>query len=118
MSTYRREHLSQPFFNDIARGAKLYEGRINKPGKFTLNEIIVWYNNDNGDNLEVKTQIVAMEFFNSFKDAIGEVGLEYVLPSEIGNSIDVAISNVYRRFYDEELEVRFGVVLMKIRIIE
>lgn len=118
MQEYRREHLSQPFFNDISRGAKIFEGRINKPGKFTLNEIIIWYNNDNGRELELKTQIVNLRVFLSFKDAIEEVGIENILPSQVGNSIDDAISNVYRVFYDEALEIRYGVILLEIEIIE
>lgn len=115
-----KEHLSQPFFDNIKSGRKKYEGRLNKPGKFQINDVVVWYNDDNGLYQEFTTKITNMQYFPTFKLAIDSVGLENILPSEydIGSSIDQAIINVYRRWYSEEKEAELGIVLLEFEFIE
>ena len=113
-----REHLSQPHFTDIRSGRKKYEGRLNK-GKFHNNDIITWFNNDNGNNHEFTTKVVSLSIYKTFAEAIEKVGLEHVLPTEYDyhSSIDKAIENVYRKWYSKENEMKYGVILMKLELI-
>jgi len=108
------EHLSQPFFDDIQSGKKKFEGRLVKKIWASLKEgdIIRWYNSDKGSEETFFSIVVSLQKFKTFAEAIESVGLENILPSEIGNSIEDAVKNVYRIWYNAEDEKKYGVVLV------
>lgn len=116
-----KEHLSQPFFDDIRKGEKKYEGRIRKNiwAEIQVGDIITWFNDDNGNYQEFSTCVKNLSYFDTFKEAIEHVGLQNILPSEhkINSNIDTAIQNVYRRWYNEEKEKMYHVVLLEFEII-
>ena len=114
-----KEHLSQPFFDDVRSGRKKYEGRLNKPGKFLLDDIITWYNDDDNNYQEFTTRISKISVYDTFEEAIETVGLENILPSEYekGSTVKQAIQNVYRRWYSEEKENEFRVILLEFELL-
>ncbi len=115
------EHLSQPFFNNVRDGLKIFEGRLNK-GKFAKGDRIVWYNDDCSNDLnsgnklsrqECSTQVISTMIFKSFEEAIIAVGLKNILPSEaIDSDIKTAVNNTYRKFYSIDREIELGVIIL------
>ena len=111
------EHLSQPYFDQILSGIKLFEGRPNKPDKFMLDDIITWWNDDIIYR-KFTTRTVGVRTFSTFKDAIENVGLDRILPSQVGKTTEEAIEAVYRQWYTPEKEKEFGVILLELVLIE
>ena len=70
----------------------------------------------NGDIVRVNNSfnviIKGIKVYRSFKKMINAEGLKNVLPTEYkkGSSIDEAIDNVYRKFYPEHKEKKYGVI--------
>lgn len=117
------KHLSQPHFFDIKCGHKIYEGRL-KTGDFAnfkIGDIIVWFNSDSGTKLTIKTKITEIREYPTFYEAINDVGLHRVLPSEYakyGNDIKGSIERVYRKWYSAEKEALLHVLLIKLEIMK
>jgi ASC-1-like (ASCH) protein len=116
-----KEHLSQPFFDDIRNGEKKYEGRVRRKiwADIAVGDIVTWWNDDGGNYQEYSARVSHLSYFDTFKEAIESVGLQNILPSEhkIGSDIETAIQNVYRRWYDETKENTYHVVLLKFELI-
>jgi ASC-1-like (ASCH) protein len=110
--------VKQPYFDQIKNGEKIYEGRLKKGDfkKLKVGDFVVWEFEDK----TCKTEIIEILEFPSFVEAISAVGLEYVLPTqaEQKKTVEEAINDVYRKFYSEELEKEFGVLMIKVKVIE
>jgi ASC-1-like (ASCH) protein len=113
-----RKHLSQPWFTLIKNGSKQYEGRIYDGdwAKMKVGDTITFFNNDNNETKEYTVTISEIKKFGSFKEAINSVGLEKVLPTEIKNTVEQAIENIYYKYYKPEIEKKFGIVLFKFNL--
>ena len=111
-----RKHLSQPWFDLIKNGTKEYEGRIYDGdwSQMKVGDKITFYN----DVKEYDVNIKEIKKFDSFKSGIESVGLEKVLPTEVDNSVDEAIKNVYYKFYSPKNEKKFGIGLFKFEVVK
>jgi ASC-1-like (ASCH) protein len=107
----KREHLRDIWFQHVAEGNKTVEGRLNK-GKFNEGDKIIFFNNDGKECTVTVTSIVK---YDTFVNMLTSEGLENVLPSVTTILDGVA---VYREFYSEESEKIFGVVAVKLKLID
>lgn len=121
------KNVQQPYFDQIKNGTKKFEGRLKKEefakgekavtlADVKKDDIVIWKN----DSDEIKSIVTDILKFDTFVDAISYVGLINILPSEAKerNSIQKAIDNVYRQFYSEEDEKKYGVILIEIKLAE
>jgi ASC-1-like (ASCH) protein len=111
-------HVQEPWFSHIKEGRKTVEGRLNK-GRFSNlreGDIVTWMNNDNNINRMFKTKIVYIKKYNTFSRMIEVEGLETVLPGI--KTIDKGVKNIYRKFYSEEKEDKYGVLAIKVEPLE
>jgi len=104
--------VRQPWFGYIKNGQKKIEGRPNRGifSKLVSGDIIVWHNSDN----ICRTKIISIRKYNSFKKMIQEEGLNNILPNI--NNIEAGV-NIYRKFYSEKDENKFGVLAIELSLI-
>jgi ASC-1-like (ASCH) protein len=114
------KNVKQPYFTQIKEGQKTYEGRLNKGdfAKLKVGDIIVWENEKEKEKF--KTTITEILNYKTFLGAITDVGLDKVLPSQFEDKVSAqeAIENVYRKFYPEEDENKYGVLMIKLDVVE
>jgi len=79
-----------------------------KPGDF-----IIVYSSD-GKNFQ-KTKIVAVRYYDSFKDMLSNEDINKILPGV--KNIETGIE-VYRKFYSEEDEKNFGIAAIEIELMD
>ena len=112
--TYTK-HVSEPWFSLIYLGIKSVEGRLNK-GQFKemkVNDEIKWINED-FNYREVVTRIVSKQKYNTFQDYLKGEGLEKCLPAI--SSIDDGLS-VYFKYYTKDDESKYGVIAIRLEVI-
>ncbi|AYV76243.1 MAG: ASCH domain protein [Terrestrivirus sp.] len=103
--------VKEPWFSFICNGDKTIEGRLNKNifSKFVVGDYVVFENK----NDSCKTQIVGINEYKSFEEYLDNKGLEKTLPSV--KTIEAGIS-VYRQYYSEEDEKKYGVLAIEIKL--
>ena len=104
-------HRVEPYFTFGKNGQKTIEGRIRK-GYYCLikpGDHIIIYNEEETDNIEVLVKSVRN--YKSIKEMIENEPLKKILPDV--EAIDQGIE-VYRRFYTQEQEEKFGIVAIEI----
>ncbi len=103
--------VEKEFFRLLISGLKKVEGRLydDKRRSFKEGDYIKLVTND-GD--EAYFLLVAIEVYSSFKEMLKTVGLKNVLPNV--RNIQEGIS-VYRRFYSEDEEKRYGVCALYLK---
>ena len=105
-------HVQEPWFSHIKEGRKSIEGRLNK-GRFAAlkkNQIVIWQNGDK----KVKTKIVDIFNYKTFRQMIEQEGLKHSLPGI--DTVDNGVDNVYMKFYTPEKEAEFGVLAIKVEV--
>lgn len=103
----------QPEYYDLAKeGVKIYEGRLNddKRKLIEIGDIIV-FKKDPERKENFKAKVVNKYIFASFKEMaeslnVKDIGFEGMSPKEI--------ASVYRQFYSEENESKYGVVAIEV----
>lgn len=113
-------HVNEPWFSLIKNGTKKVEGRLNK-GQFAYfkeNDIVTWFNIDKQtkQKKEVNTKIIKINKYKTFEEMLTIEGLNNVLPDKNIKTIEDGI-NVYRQWYNEEMEKQFGVIAIVITVI-
>lgn len=110
-----RKHVAQPWFDLIKSGKKTYEGRICDGiwAELKAGSVLSFFNDAKE---EVEVEVINVPRFPTFKEAIQNVGLEKVLPTETDKSIDDAVRDVYYKYFTKEMEARYGVVMLRIKI--
>lgn len=106
-------HVQEPWFTHIKEGRKSIEGRLNK-GRFAnlkKNQIVIWKNGDK----KIKTKIVDIFNYKTFRQMIEQEGLKHSLPGI--DTVDNGVNNVYMKFYTPEKEAEFGVLAIKVEVI-
>lgn len=109
---YYKKHLSEPWFSLVKKGEKKVEGRLNK-GDFKeikVNDIVIFYNNDD----ECKVKIIKKDIYKSFEDLIINKKIKNIIPTV--NRVNNAVK-IYREYYSEYDEKKYGVVGLTIEII-
>ncbi len=110
------KNVSEPWFSLISLGHKSVEGRLNKGDfeKMKIGEIIKWTNND-FQSREILTKIVGKNVYTNFKEYLETEGIENCLPT-FKNIYDGV--NVYYKYYKQSDEKEFGVVAIKLKVID
>lgn len=104
--------VSEPWFSFIKNNKKKIEGRLNKNvfSELKKGDIVIWtHNNDS-----VKTKIKRITHYKTFNEYLSHEGLLHTLPNI--NTITEGIA-IYRQYYSEEKEQQYGVLAIKIKVI-
>ena len=101
-------HKQEPYYSMVINGLKTVEGRLNK-GIFAELEI--------GDVLMMrpenkKFQVTGKRQYKTFREMLEAEGVKNVLPDK--NNIEEA-TKVYKNFYKESEENRYGVLAIRIK---
>lgn len=108
-------HISEPWFTYIKNGQKIAEGRPKK-GKFNnykVGDILTIFNNKLNSNYNV--EIIEILKYNTFYEMLKDLGIENVLPGI--KTLDDGV-NVYRQWYSEDVEKKFHVIAIKIKLLD
>lgn len=114
--TIFKKSLSEPWFSLICVNKKKIEGRLNK-GDFKnmiIGDIIIFYNDDFNIHREVKCIITRINIYENFRDYLTTEKISICLPTI--QNIEDGI-NLYYKFYTKEDELKYGVVVIKIKVI-
>ncbi|WP_297501544.1 ASCH domain-containing protein [Thermococcus sp.] len=105
MATWRMG-LQEEYLRAIAEGKKRVEGRLYDEKRRAIKP---------GDNIIFEDRLVCVvkdvRVYQSFGEMLEKEGLENVLPGV--KSIEEGVK-VYRKFYSEEKEKKYGVVAIKV----
>lgn len=110
-----KNHRAEPYFTFVKKGIKTVEGRLNK-GKYKEiqpKDHIVVFNNEETESFEVI--VIGVRNYFSFKELLEKEGLKKVLPNV--ETLEEG-SNIYREFYSEEDEKKFGVVAIEVEVVK
>jgi ASC-1-like (ASCH) protein len=110
--------LQSPYYEYIRDGVKIYETRVydDKRRKMRIGDSWNFRNNDNPDLPMIKTEILDVRVYKSFRDAIVETGVSQLLP-QIEN-LEEAIG-IYEGFDNGNYKTdgeKYGVVRFTISI--
>ena len=108
-----KKHLSEPWFSFVRDKVKTHEGRINIGfwKNLQLGDKFIFWNEENEFEVEIAEKLI----FSSFKEAINKIGLENVLPNY--TNIDIAIEEVYYKYFTKDDEQTYGIVMLKFNIL-
>jgi len=98
--------VQEPYYSQIASGKKTVEGRLAKAQ---------YQNLEPGDVLTIneylEKEIVDIRPYDSFASMLKTEGLDQVLPGT--SNVDKGVK-IYRAFYPESLEKKFGVLAIEL----
>ncbi|QKF93479.1 ASCh domain-containing protein [Fadolivirus algeromassiliense] len=103
--------VQEPWFSYIRDGIKKIEGRLNKGlfASFKVGDVVIWFTFDKNtrQRKEFKTKIIKINKYKTFEEMISTEGLQNILPGikTIQDGIEI-----YRQWYNEQVERQFGVV--------
>ncbi|NJE05541.1 ASCH domain-containing protein [Thermococcus sp. M36] len=105
MATWRMG-LQEEYLKAIAEGRKKVEGRLydEKRQRIRPGDTIIFEN-------KLMCVVKDIRVYSSFSEMLGKEGLENVLPGV--ESIEEGV-RVYRRFYSEEKEKKYGVAAIEV----
>ena len=109
------ENLSEPWFTLISLGLKTVEGRKNK-GRFKemqVGDIVQWSNNDFKPRT-VLTRITGKAEYKTFAEYLESEDLDKCLPGQ--PDLEHGLS-VYFKYFTKEEEAEFGVVAIRLELI-
>lgn len=109
------ETLSEPWFTLISLGFKTVEGRKNK-GRFKemqVGDLVQWTNSDFMPRC-VLTRITGKAEYKTFEDYLNTEGLDKCLPGM--PDIEHGLS-VYFKYFTKEDEAEFGVVAIRLELV-
>jgi len=108
-------HKDGPWFSLIGSREKSIEGRLKK-GKYSRikpGDYLLVYSPGEKDCL--KANVLAVRYYDSFRDMLEEEGLTKVLPGV--RNIETGVET-YRKIYPQEDERNFGVVAIEIELMK
>ena len=108
--------LQPKYYELIKDGVKIYEGRLNdeKRQLISVGDIVV-LQKDPERKEQFKAKVVEKLLFSSFEEMAKcldakELGFENQSPQQI--------KEIYREFYSEKQEKEFGVLALKIKVLD
>lgn len=108
-------NLNSIYFNLIQSGEKVLEGRLNdeKRKSFNIGDKITFYKEPEKQD-SMQAIILDKYIFNTFDEMANELD-----KSKLGfkNNTKEEMINVYRSIYEKEKELKYGVVVFKIKIL-
>lgn len=100
--------VQDPWYTFIENGEKSIEGRLFKGSYERIKPgDIVTISCQQEMEKSIKVEIIKIERYESFKDMLENVDISKILPTIENVSEGV---NVYRKFYDEQQEKKYGVI--------
>ena len=104
-------NLSNPWFDLMKNGLKIYEGRLyDKVKFFNIDDIIIIHSNNTSDPFKVK--IINKFYYRNFIEAINDIGAYELLPIK-DITTEMAI-NIYQDIYPIEKQLISGVIILEI----
>lgn len=102
--------LREEYLKLIKEGRKSIEGRLydEKRRRIREGDVIIF-------ERRLRVRVKALRIYSSFKEMLEKEGLQNVLPG--AGSIEEGLK-VYRQFYSEEEEKKYGVVAIEVEPIE
>ncbi len=106
--------LSTEPFNQIASGAKVIESRLcdEKRQQIALGDEIEFSENDHPEN-KVNTKVIGLLWYKSFKDLFADHD-----PSLFGGESREFLLSQIKQFYSDEDEQKYGVVGIRIALVD
>jgi ASC-1-like (ASCH) protein len=114
MANFYNSHRAEPYYTFLKKGLKTIEGRV-KNGKYRLvkkGDHIVVHNSTETDSTEVIVERVA--YYPSFEEMLKMEPIKKILPDV--ETVEDGIE-VYRKFYMEKEEKKYGVVAIEVRAV-
>lgn len=106
------KNVSEPWFSFIKMGVKKIEGRLYKGDwtKLKIGDIIIFSNNEMGFERFVKVIVTDLVSYSNFEEYLTKEGVDTCLPS-----IDFISDGikVYRNYFTEDDEKKFGIIAVK-----
>ncbi len=117
MSNIHESKLQSPYFEYVRDGVKIYETRVCDEKRMNVGDF--WYFTHSSDSgLEkIKTRIVEVKIYSSFREAIVDSGVAQLLPQI--SDLEQAIS-IYESFDNGNYKLdaeNFGVVKFTIELV-
>ncbi len=107
--------LKAIYFDKIKTGEKIYEIRLNDEKRRLINvgDVLI-FNKEPELKEKIATEVKELVYFNSFEELLNTLPVE-----KIGfKSMDKqSIKDVYCQFYSKEDENKYGVVAIKVQVI-
>lgn len=112
------KNVGEPWFTQIASKKKTIEGRLSKGdfAELTKGDHVTWTNADMGFQRSVKTEVVRVTRYTTFKKYLMAEKLANALPSHGITTVDKGVK-VYRQFYDKIVEKEHGVLAIQVKVI-
>lgn len=107
-------NLNEKAFFNIKNGIKKFELRLNdeKRKSISLNDTIAFYNLNNSTDT-VLTKVIALLNYSSFKELFFDIDFNLCGPA---NSLEEKLQRIYK-FYSVEEEQKYGILAIKLEII-
>lgn len=104
-------NVRQPWYDLIKSGDKTVEGRLNKGifSQLKAGDSIEWSESKDPNSEKFRVIISYVTKYDSFKEMLEAEGISNVLPIYYVTNVEDGI-RIYRQFYDEENEKKFGVL--------
>ncbi len=111
-SMIHKMDLERKWFEEMLKEKKIVEGRLwdEKRKKIKVGHIIMF----KSENERIFAEVQSIRLYPNFRDMIIAEGLERVLPGV--ESVDEAVK-VYRKYYGENEEHKYGVVALEVRLL-
>lgn len=108
--------LKEIYYDKIKNKEKIYEIRLNDEKRKLINigDIIIFKKEPELEE-NIKTKVVNLIYFDSFKEMIDVMPLDKV---GFGSADKDEIEDMYHKFYTVEDENKYGVLAIKIDVIE
>lgn len=107
-------NVSEPWFSAIKHGKKTIEGRLrkNKFASVKPGTTMVIRNSTKSKSPAIVAVVIDVVRYDSFHEFLVQEGLSHTLPglTSIADGVDV-----YREFYNEQMEKEHGVVAIHLR---
>ena len=104
-------HRKEPYFTFVKNGKKTIEGRLKKENYGLIkagDQIVIW---NEEETEKVRVLVKRVKTYKSFGQMFESEAFEKVLP-EVETTAEGI--RVYRKFYTEEQEKKFGVVAIEV----
>ena len=106
--------LNSPWFELVAEGKKIYEGRRNTPkiSILKIGDIIEFSHHTDKKLLPYRVKVIEILPFATFESALTKLPLEQILPLE-----NITISQgveIYYKYVSLQTQIQDGVIMLKI----
>jgi len=107
--------LSDPYYEYVRSGKKVWEIRLKKGGWEHMKEgeaALLFHRSGKGEFIVV--EVLERREFESIVEALESVGVQNAIPQ--ARSVEEALGE-YRKFYSKEKEKKYGVVAFRVRVV-